>query len=75
MGQRRDIFEASRLIGVWLVNVQPHIKKKIRRPQDLVQFAWDDKGYSTKPTKQQSLEEMKEVMYKIAGKKYTKKRE
>jgi hypothetical protein len=67
LAKSREVYEVARLQTVWLINVQPQVKPKLRRVQDLIKFPWEG---GTVPGKKQTMEEMKNFIELFAtGKK------
>ena len=55
-------FEAVRLHGMLMAQMNPYINKKPSKVEDVLRFTWD----SDKPVKRQSVEEMKNILLQIA---------
>ena len=60
----QELYEIARMQAVWLINVQPQIKPKLQRYDDLAKFPWEKEAISD--VKQDTLA-MKAAIMSIAG--------
>lgn len=58
-----NTWESTRVLLLHLYNMNPYIKRKIKRSHDLFELPWDNR--IKKEVNQQSIEEMKQMLIAI----------
>lgn len=63
----KAIYDSARMQAFYMYKLTPNLKKYPKSPKELWKLSWDEEDA---PEEVQSIEDMKRVLYQIAGKEY-----